>query len=107
MRNDVAHSAVHGVRALAVRAAAVFVFLPAALVVISAQVAAADPTTADGITAERFSFGVAGPVGIVAVAFGLGGLVLGLLRRRRTTAARAAAALRTPTPEPVRSDSVA
>jgi hypothetical protein len=88
----------------------VLVVLPAALVVISAQVAAADPTTADGVTTERFTFGLAGPVGIVAVAFGLSGLVLGLLRRRRTTAARAAAALlkaHTPTPEPARSDSAA
>jgi hypothetical protein len=34
----------------------------------------------------RISFGIAGPVGIVAVAIGLGGLVIGLLRRhhRRT-----------------------
>jgi hypothetical protein len=89
----------------------VLVVLPVALVVISAQVATADPTAADGVSAERFSFGVAGPVGIVAVALGLGGLVLGLLRHRRNAAARAAAALlearRTPTPEPAHSDSAA
>jgi hypothetical protein len=70
---------------LAVRAATL-ILLPMTLVLVAAESAGADPS---GV-AERGSFGVAGPVGIIAVALGVGGLVIGLLRRRRTVAARAA-----------------
>jgi hypothetical protein len=70
------------------RVAAVLALLPAALVLVAAASAGAD--TATGVAAEQGSFGVAGPVGIVAVILGVGGLVVGLVRRHRTKAARVA-----------------
>lgn len=53
----------------------------------------------DGITTEPAAAGVVGPVGVAAVILGIGGLVAGLLRRRRTAIARAAAVLDSP-PQP-------
>jgi hypothetical protein len=93
MRNRVAHDGVHTVRGLVAgtaRVAAVLALIPAALVAVAMD-AGADPATTGDVATERFSFGVAGPVGIVAVVLGVGGLVLGLMRHRRTVAARVAA----------------
>lgn len=106
MRNRVAHNDVHRVRSLAARAV-VLALVPATFALIAATAAAAETPA----TAERWSEGLAGPVGIVAVALGIGGLIIGLLRRRRTVAARIAVAETRPMsavrPEPARSDSAA
>ena len=107
MRNRVAHGDARVTRALvarAVRVTAVLTLLPAALFVSGAQVASADNGVAEG----RFSPGV-GMVGLVAVILGVGGLMAGLVRRRRLSAARTAAPLATgqPTPEPARSETAA
>ncbi|HEV2782042.1 MAG TPA: hypothetical protein VGX25_21845 [Actinophytocola sp.] len=68
----------------------------------TAVAAAADPTVA--VAEERLSVGLAGPVGIVAVILGAGGLLIGLVRRRRTLRSAAIPAPR-PTPaEPARTD---
>jgi len=73
------------------RAVAVVALVPAALLLAGAGGAfAADTTIAQaGTNAE--TFGVLGPVGLVAVALGIVGMTLGVLRQRRKT--RAAAAL--------------
>ncbi|MFL6145846.1 MAG: hypothetical protein ACJ72N_28765 [Labedaea sp.] len=84
MRNRVAHSGVHAVRRWAVRAvggAATLAVLPTVLVIAVAAPAAAD--TVGSAAAERWSFGL---VGVAAVLFGLGGVVIGLFRRRRVRA---------------------
>jgi hypothetical protein len=89
VRNPVAHSSVHRVQGLTVRVtrvAAVLALLPAAFVLVATASAGADT----GVAAEQGSFGVAGPVGIGAVILGVGGLVVGLVRRHRTKAARVA-----------------
>jgi hypothetical protein len=62
--------------------------LPTMLVTVATQ-AAADPVAVDQVVTS--SFGVAGPVGIIAVLAGIGGLAAGLLRRRRTEVARSEA----------------
>jgi hypothetical protein len=107
VRNRVAHNDVHRVRSLAAARAAVLALVPTTFALLAATVAAADTPA----TAERWSEGLAGPVGIVAVALGIGGLLIGLVRRRRTVAARTALAETRPMsavgPEPVRSDSAA
>jgi hypothetical protein len=73
-----------------------------ALVVATVQ-AGADPAAADDVTAEQVSSGVVGPVGLAAVILGVGGLVVGLLRRHRRIAL-ARAALLDPRPAPVPAD---
>jgi hypothetical protein len=78
MRNRVAD---RGVRTLLVRVVVVMVLVPATLAVVAAQ-AGADPAGPDNLAAAAFSLDVARPVGIVAVLLGVGGLVVGLLRRR-------------------------
>jgi hypothetical protein len=82
---------------------AVLTVLPAALFVAGAQVASAD----NGVAAGRFS-GV-GMVGVVAVILGVGGLMAGLVRRRKLSATRSAAGLAAarPQPEPARSETAA
>jgi hypothetical protein len=102
VRNRVAHDGARVTGALvarAVRVTAVLTVLPVALFVTGAQVASADNGVAEG----RFSSGV-GMVGLVAVILGVGGLMVGLVRRRRLSATRAAAALLAgePKPEPDR-----
>jgi hypothetical protein len=84
-------------RALMVRTAAALTVLPAILLVTAVGMAAAEPT---GVVEERASTGLAGPVGLLAVLLGVGGLLIGLLRRRRLAAARATA----PAPVKARSD---
>jgi hypothetical protein len=59
----------------------VMVLVPATLAVVAAQ-AGADPAGPDDLAAGAFSLDIARPVGLVAVLLGLGGLVVGLLRRR-------------------------
>ena len=73
------------------RAVAVVALVPAALLLAGAGGAfAADTTIAQaGTNAE--TFGVLGPVGLVAVALGIVGMTLGVLRQRRKTRAATAA----------------
>jgi len=63
------------------RAAAVIALVPAGLLA-AGGVALADVTTAQADT-NADSFGVLGPVGLVAVALGIVGMTLGVLRQRR------------------------
>ncbi len=91
MRNRVAHDGVQLTRAVAARVA-VLTVLPAVLGIITAGSASADTGQAGG----QFVFGT---VGIVAVALGVGGLVIGLFRRRKI-AARLAQVKPQPAPEP-------
>jgi hypothetical protein len=66
------------------RAAAVVALISAGLLSAGGGMALADVTTAQaGTNAE--SFGVLGPVGLVAVALGIVGMTLGVLRQRRKT----------------------
>lgn len=109
MRNRVAHDGARvtrGMVARGVRVTAVLTVLPVALFVAGAQVASAD----SGVVEGRLSFGVGGIVGFAAVLIGVGGLLAGLLRRRRIAAARAAevlAARQTTKPVPARSETAA
>jgi hypothetical protein len=91
VRNRVAHDGVQLKRAVAARTA-VLTLLPVMLGVITAGTASADT----GLAGNEFSFGA---VGIVAVVIGVGGLVLGLFRRRRI-AARPVEVKPQPAPEP-------
>lgn len=75
------------------RTTATLALLPVLLVVVAAPAAAQS-----GVAEERLSFGIAGPVGIVAVVLGAGVFLVGLLRRRRN---RSGLTPR-PTPEPAR-----
>jgi hypothetical protein len=88
VRDRVTYPAARSARAAVrvVRTASILAALPVALLVAAAQSAAAEPTLAQGPAAADLSFGTAGPVGIAAVIFGIGGLVAGLLRRRRLAA---------------------
>jgi hypothetical protein len=105
VRNRVAHSGVRGLTARAVRGWVTLTLVPMALVIAIAAPAAADPVSS--AAAERWSFGV---VGVAAVALGLGGVVIGLSRRRRGRAAAALLETRPIAPvvvEPARSEKVA
>jgi hypothetical protein len=66
------------------RAVAVLALVPAGLLAAGAATALADVTTAQADT-NTDSFGVLGPVGLVAVALGIVGMTLGVLRQRRKT----------------------
>ena len=97
MRNRVAHGVaqhVQRMRAIMARVA-VLIAVPAILVGVTAHTAYADPAVA----VEQLSSSAAGPVGIVAVLIGVGGLVAGLLRRRRITT-RPPATVAEPQPVP-------
>lgn len=72
------------------RAAAVVALVPAGLLLVGGGSAFADVTTARA-DSNAESFGVLGPVGLVAVALGIVGMTLGVLRQRRKTRAAAAA----------------
>ncbi|MEU0537708.1 hypothetical protein [Amycolatopsis tolypomycina] len=78
------------------RAAVVVALVPAGLLLAGggSAFAAVITTAQSGTNAE--TFGVLGPVGLVAVALGIVGMTLGVLRQRRKT--RAAAALADATP---------
>ncbi|HEU5473911.1 MAG TPA: hypothetical protein VFV67_24965 [Actinophytocola sp.] len=88
------------------RVAAVLTVPPGILLAAAGQASAdglaAVPAAADG-------FNIAGPVGVAAVLMGIGGLVTGLLRRRRTVVSRSEAptAVIEKIVEPVRGESVA
>jgi hypothetical protein len=73
------------------RVAAVVALVPAGLLLAGGGSAFAAGTTVAQADANAESFGVLGPVGLVAVALGIVGMTLGVLRQRRKT--RAAAAL--------------
>ena len=104
MRNRVAHEGARVTLTSVMRGVRVTALLTAALLVAGAQVASADTVVAD----ERFSTGVGGLVGILAVILGIGGLAAGLVRRRKLSAARATlVATPQPKPEPARSDTAA
>ena len=77
----------------AVRALAVVAALPAGLL-LAGGVAFADGTTVQAET-NSDAFGVLGPVGLAAVALGIVGMTLGVLRQRRKARAAEAA---TPAP---------
>lgn len=64
------------------RAASVVALVPATLILAGGGSAFADATTARADTNAE-SFGVLGPVGLVAVALGIVGMTLGVLRQRR------------------------
>ena len=96
MRNRVALKAARtraAVTSKLVRMSVVVALVPALVGVAlaaMAQSAAASTAAADeSVAAEGASFGLAGPVGIAAVAVGFGGLIIGLLRHRRREAAAA------------------
>ncbi|WP_206787896.1 hypothetical protein [Amycolatopsis sp. MtRt-6] len=78
------------------RAAVVVTLVPAGLLLAGAGSAFAAVTTTAQSGTNAESFGVLGPVGLVAVALGIVGMTLGVLRQRRKT--RAAAALAEATP---------
>lgn len=102
MRNRVAHDGARATLARAVRVTVALTVLPAALFVAGAQVASAET----GVVEGRFA---SGTVGIIAIVLGLGGLVAGLLLRRRrlaTTRTPAAPAAKS-RPEPARSETAA
>ncbi|WP_410668627.1 hypothetical protein [Amycolatopsis sp. cmx-4-68] len=83
------------------RAAAVVALVPAGLLLAGSGSAFADVTTTAQAETNAESFGVLGPVGLVAVALGIIGMTLGVLRqRRKTRIAEAAPALPEP-PDPV------
>lgn len=71
--------------------ALVLVTVPVALLVGTTSGALAQDGTLPLDAGARFSFNV--PVGVVAVIIGIGGLVAGLVRRRRIVAARERAAV--------------
>lgn len=68
------------------RAAAVVALVPSGLLVAGGGSAFADVAVAQADTNAE-SFGVLGPVGLVAVALGIVGMTLGVLRQRRKTRA--------------------
>lgn len=89
MRNRVTCQAARSARAAAVRVvrtASILAALPVVVLAAATQPAAAEATLAQGPAAAELSFGAAGPVGIAAVIIGIGGLIAGLLRRRRLAA---------------------
>ncbi|MDX3195519.1 hypothetical protein PV458_44570 [Streptomyces sp. MN03-5084-2B] len=77
------------------RAAVVLALVPAGLLLAGGAGAFAAVTTTTTTTAQADSnveaFGVLGPVGLVAVALGIVGMTLGVLRQRRKTRAATAA----------------
>lgn len=94
MRDRVARTDTRSVRALATnaaRATGALAVLPTLLLLVSAQAAAAEGS-GDAVAADPLTSGLVAPVGIGAVLIGFGGLVIGLLRRRRIATARAAVA---------------
>ena len=84
MRNRVAMTDVRDPRRLLARLVRAGVFLAAVPV---AMVLVAQPASAAPVATDQMAFGALGPVGIAAVVVGFGGLVVGLLRRRRRTLA--------------------
>ncbi|MGW5748051.1 hypothetical protein [Amycolatopsis sp. NPDC003861] len=82
------------------RAAMVVALVPAGLLLAGGSAFAADTTTAQADTNVE-AFGVLGPVGLVAVALGIVGMTLGVLRQRRKTRLAEAAPAVPEAPDPV------
>lgn len=82
------------------RAAVVVALVPVGLLVAGGGIALADVTTAQADTNTE-SFGVLGPVGLVAVALGIVGMTLGVLRQCRKTRSAEAAPAAPEVPDPV------
>jgi len=80
-----------------VRTSVLTVAVPAGLLVLGAGVASAQEAAGTTVRAEpsAVTFGLLGPVGLVAVALGIVGMTAGVVRQRRK--ARAAAIAETPT----------
>ncbi|GAA4540879.1 hypothetical protein [Amycolatopsis samaneae] len=78
------------------RVTAVLVAVPAALLLAAGGAALADDPEAR-VETSVVSFGLLGPVGVVAVALGIVGMALGVLRQRRKARAAAVAAAPEPT----------
>ncbi|NBH08924.1 hypothetical protein GTY80_37500 [Amycolatopsis sp. SID8362] len=83
------------------RAAAVVALVPATLLLAGGGSAFADVTTTAQAETTAESFGVLGPVGLVAVALGIVGMTLGVLRQRRKNRVAEAAPATPETPGPV------
>jgi hypothetical protein len=83
------------------RAAAVVALVPAGLLLAGGASAFADVTTTAQADTNAESFGVLGPVGLVAVALGIVGMTLGVLRQRRKTRLAEAAPAVPEVPDPV------
>ncbi|MQA12351.1 MAG: hypothetical protein GEU98_28230 [Pseudonocardiaceae bacterium] len=76
---------------LAGRLAVLLAAIPGALVLGANAANAANAVSAQQAeTSSGSALGIFGPVGLIAVAIGLGGLVIGLLRHRRSARARVA-----------------
>jgi hypothetical protein len=73
------------------RAVVTVLAVPAGLLLAIGGVASADVTSAQADTGST-SFGVLGPVGLAAVALGIVGMTLGVLRQRRKARAAGAGA---------------
>ncbi|WP_285507966.1 hypothetical protein [Actinokineospora sp. NBRC 105648] len=73
------------------------VVFSAALLVGTAEVASAAPAVESSVP-----FTIAGPVGIAAVIVGVGGLVVGLLRRRKVAKVVVPTVVQVPVPAPRR-----
>jgi hypothetical protein len=72
-----------------VRMSVVMTLVPALAVAVLVTVAQPAAAASEEVAVESGSSGLAGPVGIAAVAVGFGGLVVGLLRHRRRVAGAA------------------
>jgi hypothetical protein len=83
------------------RAAVVVALVPAGLLLAGGGSAFADVTTTAQADTNAASFGVLGPVGVVAVALGIIGMTLGVLRQRRKTRLAEAAPAVPEVPDPV------
>ncbi|MFB9683101.1 hypothetical protein [Amycolatopsis plumensis] len=82
------------------RVVVVLALVPAGLFVAGGSAFAAVTTTAQADTNVE-AFGVLGPVGLVAVALGIVGMTLGVLRQRRKTRLAEAAPAVPEVPDPV------
>lgn len=82
------HNAVHLLRRSALRAISGAAFA-AGLLVLGAG--AANAQGAAVVESNSVAFGLLGPVGLIAVALGIVGMMLGVLRQRRKTRAAAQA----------------
>ncbi|MEV6879377.1 hypothetical protein [Amycolatopsis sp. NPDC051128] len=83
------------------RAAVVVALVPAGLLLAVGGSASADVITTARADGNAESFGVLGPVGLVAVALGIVGMTLGVLRQRRKTRLAEAAPAVPEVPDPV------
>jgi hypothetical protein len=107
VRNRVAMTDVRGSRRWLARLVRASVFLTAAAVALLGAAQPASAETAAETAADQMAFGALGPVGIAAVVVGFGGLVVGLLRRRRRTLAARPVTEARPVVAPVDADRAA